>query len=191
MQCLWFGDNPNLGIALLASSAYTMRRLPVLADVPTYTIPVAVSGPTEFQLLAVWAKTVPTFRYVEAVFRAVELYRDAVMSTPTVLIGDLNSNQIWDARHRPNSNHTALVRLLADLQMVSVYHDFFQEQHGAESTPTFHMHRNREKPYHLDYCFAPVAWRSRLKSVEVGSIERWSAVSDHLPLIVDFEPGPG
>ncbi len=176
---------------MLASCSYTLRRLPVLAHVPDYTIPVAVSGPTEFQLLAVWAKTVPTFRYVEAVVRAVECYRDAMVSMPTILIGDLNSNQIWDARYRPNSNHTALARMLADLQMVSVHHDFFQEQHGAESTLTFHMHRNLEKPYHLDYCFAPVAWRSRLKSVEVGSIERWSAVSDQLPLIVDFEPCPG
>jgi hypothetical protein len=70
-QCLWFGDNPRSGVAVLASGPYRLRALSPLAEVPLYFIPVEVTGPTNFVLIAVWAKK----PYVEAVVRAVELYR--------------------------------------------------------------------------------------------------------------------
>ena len=95
-QCLWFGDNPRQGIAVVASGSYRLRALPVIAGVPRYAIPVEVVGPTNFLLLAVWSKGGQDRPYVEAVVRAVELYRDLFSQYRTVLIGDLNSNAIWD-----------------------------------------------------------------------------------------------
>ena len=188
-QSLWFGDNPRQGINVVASGAYAVRRVPAVAEVPNYAFPVTVVGPVPCQLLVVWAKYSRTYPYVEAVVRAVECYRAFIADAPTLLIGDLNSNAVWDAEHSNESNHSALVRMLSELGMVSVYHEFFHEAHGAESQPTFHLYRKRTRPYHLDYCFAPRAWLPVLRSVEIGPFEHWGAVSDHLPLRVEFELG--
>jgi hypothetical protein len=47
-----------------------------VAEVPRYAIPVEVIGPTNFLLIAVWSKGRQDSPYVEAVVRAVEMYRD-------------------------------------------------------------------------------------------------------------------
>jgi hypothetical protein len=52
-QCLRFGDNPGCGVAVFANGPYRIRAVPPLADVPLYCIPVEVTGPTNFLLIAV------------------------------------------------------------------------------------------------------------------------------------------
>src|SRR5437763_1336119 len=64
-NCLWFGDNPRQGITVQATLPYRLSALPTLPDVPKYVVPVAVSGPIEFTLLAVWTKAKQTHNYVE------------------------------------------------------------------------------------------------------------------------------
>jgi len=52
---------------------------------------------------------------------------------------------------------------------------------------TFYLQRNFNKPYHVDYCFAPQQIADRLKSVMVGVFEDWIQVSDHVPMIFDID----
>jgi len=105
---LWFGDNPRQGIAVAASPEYRISLVPA-CEVPRYTIPIQVSGPTSFLLLAVWAKTDLNFRYVKGVIRAVECFADLIAGQPTVIAGDFNSNKIWDYKRPDHLNHSALV----------------------------------------------------------------------------------
>jgi len=184
--CLWFGDNPRQGIAVRSSNGYRLRALPTLANVPKFTFPVEVVGPRTFLLLVVWAKGKQPFRYVMGVVKAVEAYRNLIESLPTVLIGDLNSNAIWDKLHPKHLNHSALVSMLADLGIVSSYHTFFGEVQGAESRPTCYLLWKEGRPYHIDYCFIPSDWTPRLAQVQVGSYEEWRKHSDHRPLVVDL-----
>ncbi len=186
-RCLWFGDNPRQGIAVLARGAYRLRRLPMAADAPNYVMPVRVSGPQRFSLLAVWAMAGQPHRYVAAVVRAVELYARRLRRSPWLLLGDLNSNACWDATHSQDTSHSALVRRLAALRMQSCYHAHFDEAHGAESVPTFHLYRHEARPYHLDYCFAPAAWLPALRSVSVGDYATWAPFSDHRPMLMEFD----
>jgi hypothetical protein len=58
---------------------------------------------------------------------------------------------------------------------------------ARETRPTFYLHRNLEKPYHLDYIFAhrralPPAWRG----LSVGDPREWLDASDHMPVIAEF-----
>lgn len=182
---LWFGDNPRQGISVQASPGYYISPLPV-REVPRYTIPIQVTGPTSFLLLAVWAKTDLHFRYVKAVIRAVECYADLIAMQPTIIVGDFNSNKIWDYKRAAHLGHSGLVRNLAVLGLVSAYHAFHGEEHGAESRPTLHLLKKRERPYHIDYCFVPESWVERTKAVDVGSYEEWIRHSDHCPLVVDI-----
>lgn len=184
--CLWFGDNPRHGIAVRTSDRYRIRTLPPVADVPKFVFPVEVIGPESFLLLVVWSKGNQTFRYVMGVVKAIEAYRDLIENSPTVLIGDLNSNAIWDTSHPRHLNHSALVTLLSDLGIVSSYHSFFGEPHGAETRPTCYLLWNERRPYHIDYCFVPRSWVSRIQLVEVGSYDAWKQHSDHRPLLVEI-----
>ena len=69
--CLWFGTNPRQGLAVLASDGWRVEVLPARPEVPDYIVPVQVTGPRDFLLLAVWAKRDRVYPYVKAVFRAV------------------------------------------------------------------------------------------------------------------------
>lgn len=187
-RCLWFGDNPRQGLAVLAREGFRLSALPTRADVPRYSIPVRVRGPYgTFLILAVWSKKAPTHPYVEGVVEAIDRYRDLIEATPTVVMGDLNSNAIWDRQHPATHNHSALVARLGQLGMTSAYHAYFGEAHGAESRPTHYFHWKVEKPFHIDYCFVPDAWLPGLEQVGVGTFADWSDASDHRPLWIYIE----
>lgn len=42
-------------------------------------------------------------------------------------------------------------------------------------------------PYHCDGIFVPQSWASRLHSCEVHSNEEWDKLSDHNPVVAEFE----
>src|SRR5271165_297011 len=138
-QCLWFGDNPRQGVAVAANGRYRIFALPAVPGVPRYAIPVEVTGPNHFLLIAVWSKGGQDSPYVEGVVRAVELYRKLFTQYRTVLAGDLNSNATWDGDHRAGLNHSALVKMLSKLGLVSSYHFFHRESHGEEKQPTYYF----------------------------------------------------
>ena len=183
-HCRWFGGNPRQGIAVVSREPYRIRAMERRIGVPRYTFPVEVTGPESFLLLAVWSKGQQRHPYVEAVVKAVRLYRH-LFTQPVVLMGDLNSNTFWDANHDDDRNHSALVRQLSALGLVSAYHAFHGEAHGGETQPTYYFQWKETRPFHIDYCFIPEAWSSRMHRVEVGSYGEWKEHSDHRPLLVD------
>ena len=103
----------------------------------------------------------------------------------TILIGDFNSNTIWDKPKR-EGNHSHVVKRLEEKGIFSVYHKHFNQIQGKEKHPTLYMYRQENKPYHLDYCFASNDLMEVLESVEIGSYKDWTKHSDHKPLIIKF-----
>ena len=134
-------------------------------------------------IFAVWAMASPgRSDYPERLHRAVSSYAD-LLREPVVMIGDFNSNTIFDADHQRGS-HSQLVARLPASGVASVYHERTGEAQGGESRPTFFMNRNPAKPYHLDYCFVSESLRGAVSGFSIGSPDDWLDVSDHLPLTV-------
>ena len=186
---LWFGKNQNKGLAIFS---YTNFRFTVFDNHNKdlkMIIPIAVTGGQfDFTLFAIWANN-PTDRdgqYITQVWKAIEHYKDIITSTRTILIGDFNSNTIWD-RQKRIGNHSTVVQRLESIGIFSVYHKYFKQIQGKEQHPTLYLYRHKDKPYHIDYCFASAGIVEKLKSVEIGDYDFWTKYSDHVPVIVTFD----
>jgi endonuclease/exonuclease/phosphatase family metal-dependent hydrolase len=105
----WFGANRHQGVAVLARKPYSVSPLPEVPDAPKYVVPFSVKGPVSFTLFAVWTLGNQDLRYVRAATAAIDLYRQAFESGPVVVMGDFNSNAIWNAENPAHLNHSALV----------------------------------------------------------------------------------
>lgn len=183
----WFGAIKHKGLCVMS---YTGLEFSVSAhycpDIE-YCVPLRVSGHININLVAVWTQhhSDKSYSYIGQAFRAVQSYKDFICSGDTALVGDFNSNQIWD-KERTVGNHSQVVNELEKLGIVSVYHEYCNEQHGSEKTPTFYMYRKEDKSYHIDYCFVPRSLMSRVKQFEVGHHQKWCQLSDHVPMFVEF-----
>lgn len=191
---VWFGENSSKGVGIFSWTKWTFTIDPSHDPSIHHCIPViATRGADEeaegkVNLLAIWASghKQKELSYVGQVYRAVEQYHDFVRQRPTFVLGDWNSNAIWD-RERQVSNHSNVIKKLAEAGIVSLYHEHFGEAHGKESQMTFWLYRDQSKGYHLDYCAAPKTWLPKLQSLRLGDYETWRSWSDHSPLMVEFE----
>lgn len=184
---VWTGVKPAKGLAVFAAGPWRVHRMRAPRGLPRYALPLQVSGPESFLLLAIWAQPHPTAPYVRGMHRAVRACRSLMEAQPTVLLGDFNSNTIWDAEHPAGRSHSALVEYLATRGLVSAYHSRYAEAQGEETRPTFFLYRHRQRPYHIDYCFLPATWLGRMRDVTVGDHGAWATKSDHMPLTVEVE----
>lgn len=185
---LWFGNNKNKELAIFSYSGMRLKVLDSHNENLRMIIPVQVTGDgVTFNLFAIWAYN-PTDmdgRYIEQVRKAIIHYDALLSNKPTIMIGDFNSNTIWDKKHR-TSNHSNIVKLLEEKNIFSLYHLYQKQVQGKEQHPTYYMYRHLHRPYHIDYCFASVDFVSILKTVEIGDFGFWKTYSDHSPLIVEF-----
>ena len=126
--------------------------------------------------------------YVQAASTAIDMYAGMFAAKPVVLLGDFNSNAIWNKEHRAALNHDAMVERLRRLGVVSAYHRHRGVDHGAEPRleHTFHLYGHEEKSYHIDYCFLPESWTGQIDQVRIGEYAQWHKHSDHRPLFVSL-----
>lgn len=183
---VWFGSNPNQGVAVIARPPYALKEVVQIDGVPRWVVPIEVSGPRSFLLFAVWTLGVEPYPYVCAASVAIDLYKSWFERRDVVMLGDFNSNAIWDGTHPADLNHSSMVRRLDDLGLSSAYHEFNKEQHGQETAHTFYLHWSEAKRYHIDYCFLPKSWLPSLVAVDIGTFASWRKASDHRPLLLEL-----
>ncbi len=190
---LWFGKNQhrglNKGLAIFSYGDFRFKVFDNHNQDFQMVIPIlATNHLIEINLFAIWANnpTDPNGQYVEQVWKAIHYYENSLLDTNTILVGDFNSNAIWDKKNQEN-NHSNIVKFLEDKGIFSTYHTHHNQKQGLEKDPTFYLYRHQNKPYHLDYCFASKNLLEKINSVEIGDFEHWTKYSDHVPLIVDFD----
>lgn len=186
---LWFGDYTHKGVGIFSYTDLSFDLYENYDPTLKYCIPIKVTGHININLIAIWAMNHQERRlsYIGQVYRAVEKYRDFIRQADTILIGDFNSNKQWDKTPRIG-NHSVVVETLTNEGLVSVYHEYFNEEQGKETRPTLFMSRKPASVYHVDYCFLPGKWRGNISNVSVGSYEEWGRLSDHSPLFIELDP---
>jgi exodeoxyribonuclease III len=185
----WYGDSKHKGICILSFKDYKFELLPIFNPKFRYILPFYVTGHGKtFTLFAIWAmnnKENYDARYIGQVWLAINYYAD-LLGAATILVGDFNSNKIWDNKSRVG-NHSDVVTKLAENNIQSIYHRHFEMEQGKEKNSTFFLQRNINKPYHIDYCFASADILDKVLNLEIGTYQNWTTYSDHSPLIVDFD----
>lgn len=176
----WVGKG-HRGLAVIGQNGTTFRVDPSWDPTLPWFLPVHAG---ELRVLAVWASVLTTSRrYVRLIHEALDRYDDFLDHPRTVIIGDLNSNSVFDGKHRGRS-HTDLVDRLSRKGLTSVWHHHHHEAHGQESRPTFYMYRRPERTWHLDYAFVSSSLLANA-ALAIGEPDPWLSLSDHLPLILD------
>lgn len=173
---VWIGEKPAKGLGIFAKENVNLQKLLW----PNYCLrnflPVRVND--SFNLLGVWACR----PYIEeyCVYQAIHKtkFDDAML-----IIGDFNSNAIWDGKHGKR-NHSFVVNELKQMGLVSAYHHLSGEMHGHETKSTFYLYRHKDKNYHIDYAFINQKY---LKSFSILSDDTWLTFSDHLPILLERE----
>lgn len=183
---LWFGENKNKGLGIFSYSYYRLKLIKTHNPAFKTIVPIAVTGNDyKFTLFAVWANNPadPDGVYVEQVWKAINHYK--LSKKNTILAGDFNSNTIWDRKYR-TGNHSHVVEHLQKKGILSCYHLHHKQTQGKEEHPTYYLYRHKNKPYHIDYCFASADLAGKIQSVEIGDFGFWKQFSDHAPVIVSF-----
>ncbi|GAA5225463.1 endonuclease/exonuclease/phosphatase family protein [Membranihabitans marinus] len=185
---LWIGDTKNKGLGIFAKNNIELKRLnwsnQYKAHKVKYFLPCSINN--DFDLLAVWnhRNHSTIFEYIGQFW--IYLQINKLKLNNSLIIGDFNSNKIWDKWDRW-WNHSNVVAELKEIGIESLYHYYWDEEQGSESNPTFYMHRKLEKPYHIDYAFGSKEFLTRLKTMQIGAENHWLKFSDHLPIICEFE----
>lgn len=186
---LWFGENKHKGLGIFSYSNYRIKQLEQYNPDFKIIVPIGVTGGQfDFTLFAIWAnnRQDKDNQYIEQVWRAINHYDQLLDTGKSILTGDFNSNKIWDRKSRVG-NHTEVVDRLAGKKIYSVYHKYLEQRQGKEIHPTFFLQRNKNKPYHIDYCFISSDLYEKVENLEIGTYENWIIHSDHTPLIINFD----
>jgi endonuclease/exonuclease/phosphatase family metal-dependent hydrolase len=186
-QIIWYGENPHKGIAAITYNNWTIESLDMHDPEYQYILPLKLSnGVDEYNLFVIWAMPHKTERrkdYVGQIYGAIHYYAD-LLDEPSILIGDFNSNAIFDKKRKKN-NHQSVVKFLEEKQISSIYHLKRGYAHGEEPDPTLYLLKKLRKPYHMDYCFASTGLISESTTIAIGQPDEWLHLSDHMPLIID------
>jgi len=186
-QTICYGKNPHKGVAILSFNKTEIKLKEDHNPAFEYILPIdLIIGKKKVNLFGIWAmphKTERAKNYVGQIWGAVNYYRKQ-LNEESIWIGDFNSNAIWDKKKRVG-NHSDVVELLRQKEVISIYHSQHKVIHGEETHPTLFLLKNKQKPYHLDYCFASKSLIHEHTKIEIGDYEDWIKLSDHMPLIID------
>jgi endonuclease/exonuclease/phosphatase family metal-dependent hydrolase len=181
---LWDGTEPSRGLAVATFGSWRARLSPLHRARSATTLPVALSGPAEIDLVAIWARPPkPDIAHrtgPEPLREALARVLPRLGEFPVVLAGDFNRTL---ARGAPLRSDLTLAGF------VSAYHHVRGVSQGDEVEATFYRLRRFPSRHHLDHVLVERDTASRIHTVELHGGALWSAWSDHAPLVVEVEVG--
>lgn len=200
---LWVGTSKNKGIGVFPKNGHIVEKLMWSGSYQIdglHTRSRSTQWKTEdlklflpfkinntYTVLSCWTKggDAQAFGYIGQLWKYLQIHRKDMSCDKMMIIGDLNSNAIWDKEDRWWS-HSDIVAELAHMGINSLYHRQEGEIQGKETRPTFYLHRKAEKPYHIDYAFMSSDCIGD-SSLEVGAYDDWISSSDHMPISIKLQ----
>lgn len=184
---LWVGDTKHKGLGVFCKDHIQLNKNDWENNDTKYLISARINK--TFDLIAVWTQrnNSVTYEYIGQFWKYLQVNRENM--NECIVLGDFNSNKIWD-RMRRVCNHSDVVRELEEIGIFSLYHKHHNRVQGEEVHPTFYMYRNLAKPYHIDYIFVSRQMIPSTTSFEIGDSTFWLTISDQLPVIAVLDVSP-
>lgn len=181
---LWVGKSKHKGIGIFAKNGIKISLISLDAKSFRISLPFTIND--DLKVLAVWTQASESglFSYIGQMWKYLQLHKNYFKSDTHLIIGDFNSNKIWDTK-RSVGNHTHVVNEFKELGISSVYHHIYRCNHGNEIHPTFYMYRKIARPYHIDYASTSETMLKN-SNIEIGNPEDWLHFSDHMPITYNF-----
>lgn len=107
-----------------------------------------------------------------------------MIDSNTIFVGDFNANKIWDYEHAWWSFST-VNKILNQKGLYSYYHLNTKEDFGKEKQPTFFLHRDKEKSYHIDYVYGNPDFLKEITILKIPKNDK-QELSDHVPIYCEL-----
>lgn len=174
----WIGDIPFKGLMVFSKNPEIKL---VLHNWGTqgyrFFLPIEVND--QFTLVGSWACN----PYIEEFTDFIHATKKNI-DKRTIIIGDLNSNVIFDKNHfKSGKTHSKIIKELREIGLEDIYHNKSGDEQGKEKVPTFYLYRHLDKPYHIDHCFATP---DLIKKMMIHARWQWLSLSDHLPIEIEL-----
>jgi exonuclease III len=189
----WIGDNSQKGLGIVTFNGFKISLYHGYDDRYKFILPLVITkNNLSYNLIGVWTqmigkKTKDHKNYIRQFKMSMNQYDSFIRPKNSIILGDFNSNLIWENPRRIDSDHKYVVEELQKKEISSSYHHFFNEEQGEETRPTFYYHHKKGKPFHIDFCFLSKNLIDKLTHVEIGCFEDWSQTSDHVPMIIEMD----
>ncbi len=190
-QTFWIGENRNKGLCVFVKQHLDAELLPSNAGAVRYMIPLRIGR--ALSVIAFWGMndTRNTMRrYIAQVWSGLQQCAD-YLSGHVIVAGDFNWNIKFDPLQQQCKDlygtMADVIELLDKRSIRSAYHTLRSIDYGAESDPTFFMHRKQHKAYHTDYVFLSEQMMHKAKRFEIGGFRDWADLSDHMPIFVELQ----
>ena len=175
----WIGDNKNKGLAIFSKVKPT--TIDYQNNKLKYHIPFKID---DIYFIGIWAmndKDKHENRYIGQVWNIITTY-NWMLDEKIIILGDFNWNIILDKNpdYPLTGNFKQVIDRLSDYNISSIYHKINNESFGEEKQPTFFMHKDIDRPYHIDYIFAKD--EIEVNDFHIGVYQDWLEYSDHMPL---------
>jgi endonuclease/exonuclease/phosphatase family metal-dependent hydrolase len=170
------------GVALWTPTDTGVHLLPRGKGRP-WSIPAFRIDALDLTVINVWTRE--EHQYVAGLHHALDGHLKAGVPSRLIVAGDFNANVIFRSDGSRRDFRTLAERLERQLDLRSAYHEMTREAYGRERQATHWFQWNARKPFHLDYCYAPKEWVVR--TMIVGSYRKWRPLSDHAPLVVEYQ----
>lgn len=187
----WHGDRGCKGLSIFTFNGYKAEKAAFFSPEFKYALPVVITPPEgtgqKFLLVGVWASVVKEnhdWDYIGQMCEFMERYR-ANFDDNSILIGDLNSNMLWNSYYQKAHNYSRFLELMAENGLVSVYHQLEKCAQGQEKIPTSYYHRDPKRGFHIDYAFMSPKRIEELGKFEIAG-KKWLEWSDHVPLLLEI-----
>jgi len=173
----------------LFSNKFAFKILPEHNKNFRYIVPYRIfNEEREFVLFSVWTKNKDEhnkdIEYTEQTWRAInhDEYQKYLEGS-IIILGDFNSTD----KLKQKPPHRQIIDKLAEYGIESAYHKHNHCVDDSECEPTLLWKMNKNNKFHIDYCC--ISSDYKLNDIKVGTLEEWeeSKLSDHCPLIMDFE----
>lgn len=194
-------EGQQRGLAVFSFNGFGLERLCCHNPDIKFFLPLRVfKDDLSLTILATWIwhlSTEPVCKYLDDFNAAVDHYilKNNLGQEKMLFLGDFNTPgtgcklPVPQAGNQFLERHLEIVAALSQKGIKSLFHEKNKIEHGREKEEdaTLYHGNDLQKPFHCDYCFASQDLMQHLQSVEIGKPESWLKLSDHMPLILDFD----